>query len=174
MTDRLWAQSETPGAGSPPRGPARRTGPRAGDDAAIPRRNWLREPKSAVWMALAAIILIGGGRRLLWSWRARKAVARLADPQVTPDEIEAVAAFGRSGAWELLRVFSTTESEALRSAAGRALARLWRDDQLVAEEEQAIIRRGYSVTWNARRRYPRSIARGDPHRRFVRRPLPAG
>ena len=108
-------------------------------------------------MALAAIILIGGGRRLLWSWRRRKAVARLADPGVTPEEIEAVAAFGRSGAWELLRVFSTTESEPLRLAAGRALARLWRDDQLVAEEEQAIIRRGYSVTWSARRRYPRSM-----------------
>ncbi len=42
-------------------------------------------------------------------------------------------------------------------AAGRALTRLWRDDQLVAEEEQAILRRGYSVTWRARRRYPRAL-----------------
>jgi hypothetical protein len=108
-------------------------------------------------MALAAIVLIGGGRRLLWAWRARKAVARLANPAVTPDEIEAVAAFGRAGAWELLRIFSTTESEAARTSAGRALARLWRDDQLVAEEERAVVRRGYAVTWRARRRYPRSL-----------------
>ena len=53
-------------------------------------------------MALAAIILIGGGRRLLWAWRARKAVARLSEAGVTPEEIEAVAEFGRSGVWELL------------------------------------------------------------------------
>ena len=157
MTDRLWAQSETPRAESPPRETARRAGSRAPEDRAIPRRNWIREPKSAVWMALAAIVVIGGGRRLLWAWRARKAVARLADPGVSPDEIAAVAAFGRSGAWELLRIFSTTESEPQRAAAGRALARLWRDDQLVAEEEQAVIRRGFAVKWSARRRYPRTL-----------------
>jgi len=113
-------------------------------------------------MALAAIVLIGGGRRLLWSWRARRAVARLEDPAVTPVEIEAVADFGRAGAWELLRIFSTAESEPVRHAAGRALARLWRDDQLVAEEEQAVVRRGYSVTWTARRRYPRSLHAAIP------------
>ena len=42
-------------------------------------------------------------------------------------------------------------------AAGRALARLWRDDQLVAEEEKAVVRRGFAVTWGARRRYPRGL-----------------
>jgi hypothetical protein len=108
-------------------------------------------------MALAVIVLVGGGRRLLWAWRARKAVARLSEPGVTPEEIEAVAAFGRAGAWELLRVFSTCESEPIRTAAGRALARLWRDDELVAEEEQGLVRRGFSVIWKARRRYPRTI-----------------
>ena len=36
-------------------------------------------------------------------------------------------------------------------------ARLWLLDQLVAEEEKAIVRRGYAVTWNARRRYPRAL-----------------
>jgi hypothetical protein len=108
-------------------------------------------------MALAAVILIGGGRRLLWAWRARKAVARLGEPAVAPEQIEAVAEFGRAGAWELLRIFSSTESEPRRLAAGRALARLWRDDQLIAEEEQAVLRRGYTVTWSARRRYPRAL-----------------
>ena len=37
-------------------------------------RNWLSEPKAAIWIALAAALLIGGGRRLLLAWRARKAV----------------------------------------------------------------------------------------------------
>ncbi len=123
---------------------------------------WLREPKSAVWMALAVIIVVGGGRRLLWSWRARRAASRLADPAVTPEDLEAVAAYGRTGVWELLRIFSTTELEPMRRAAGRALARLWRDDQLVAEEEQAVVRRGYSVNWTARRRYPRSLHAAIP------------
>jgi hypothetical protein len=113
-------------------------------------------------MALAAIILIGGGRRLLWAWRARRAVSRLSDSSVTAEEIEAVAAYGRAGAWELLRIFSTSESAPIREAAGRALARLWRDDELVAEEEQALVRRGCAVTWHARRRYPRSLRAAIP------------
>jgi hypothetical protein len=156
MTDWLWAQSDGTRIGSPDE-PAPRGGARAPVSGLGTRRNWLREPKSAVWIVLAAIVLIGGGRRLLWSWRARKAVARLSEPDVTPDELEAVAEYGRSGAWELLRIFSTTESEASRHAAGRALARIWRADHLVAEEEKAVVRRGFAVTWNARRRYPRAL-----------------
>ena len=127
-----------------------------GSQPAGTRRSWFREPKTAVWMTMAAIVIIGGGRRLLWAWKA-KAVVRLSNPDVTPEEIEAVAAFGRSGAWELLRIFSTTESEPLRTAAGRALARLWKDDELVAEEEKALVRRGFHANWHARRRYPRDL-----------------
>jgi hypothetical protein len=120
-------------------------------------RTWLGDPKAAVWIVLAAVVLIGGGRRVLWAWRARKAVARLAEPDVVPEQIEAVAEFGRAGAWELLRIFSATDSEPRRLAAGRALARLWREDQLIAEEEQAVLRRGFTVSWSARRRYPRAL-----------------
>ena len=87
----------------------------------------------------------------------RKAVARLEDPKVAPEEIMAAAEHGRAAVWELLRLFSSSRSEPLRQAAGKALARLWFLDQLVAEEEQAIVRRGYTVTWNARRRYPRAL-----------------
>jgi hypothetical protein len=58
-----------------------------------------------------------------------------------------------------LRIFSAPDSsEERRNAAGRALSKLWRDDQLIAEEEQAIVRRGYRVNWHARRRYPRGLA----------------
>jgi hypothetical protein len=156
MTDWLLAQSEGTSSGSGGE-PAPPDGARAPQAKLGTRRNWLREPKSAVWIVLAAIVLIGGGRRLLWSWRARKAVARLSDPDVTAEELEAVADFGRAGAWELLRIFSTTESESTRAAAGLALARIWRDDHLVAEEEKAVVRRGFAVTWSARRRYPRAL-----------------
>lgn len=163
MTERLWAQVETPGAGSPPPGPSRRSRSRApADGEPSTRRDWLREPKSAVWMALGAIILIGGGRRLLWAWRARQAVARLSEPDVTPAEVEAVASYRRAGVYELLRIFSTSESEPLRKAAGHALGRLWKNDELVAEEEQALVRRGFAVDWRARRRYPRSLTAPIP------------
>jgi hypothetical protein len=113
-------------------------------------------------MALGAIILIGGGRRLLRAWRARKAVATLGELGVTPAEIEAVAEYGRTGIYELLRIFSTSESEPHRRAAGHALARLWKADELVAEEEQALVRRGFNATWHARRRYPRALTSPIP------------
>ena len=150
---RAGAQVDTSRTGELPRRPGR--GRADGETGS--GRSWLGEPKAAVWLALAAVILIGGGRRLLWAWRARKAVARLGEPDVAPEQIEAVAEFGRAGAWELLRIFSSTESAPRRLAAGRALARLWREDQLIAEEEQAVLRRGYTVTWSARRRYPRGL-----------------
>jgi hypothetical protein len=135
--------------------PLRRPVERAG--AAAVRRRWLSEPKTAVWVALGAATLIGGGRKLNSWWQARKAVARLGEPDVTPDAIEAVAEHGRAGVYELLRIFSASPLEPHRLAAGRALARLWRLDQLVAEEEKAIVRRGYTVNWIARRRYPRAL-----------------
>jgi len=106
---------------------------------------------------LAVAVLVGGGRRLIGWWQARRAVARLDDPNVTPAEIEAVAEYGRAGVYDLLRIFSSAPSEPTRQAAGSSLARLWLLDQLVAEEEQAVVRRGFTVTWSARRRYPRAL-----------------
>ncbi len=121
-------------------------------------RSWLFEPKTAIWVALGAALVLGGGRKLLATWRARRAIARLAFPDVTPEEIELVADHGRAGVWELLRVFSAPgTSPQQQAAAGRALARLWKKDELVAEEEQAVVRRGFTVTWKARRRYPRAL-----------------
>jgi hypothetical protein len=76
---------------------------------------------------------------------------------VSSHEIEAAAEHGRAGVYELLRIFSSSASEREQQAAGRALARLWFLDHLVAEEEQAVVRRGYTVTWSARRRYPRAL-----------------
>jgi hypothetical protein len=157
MAIRVLAQTEETSESGRTGESRRRPGGRGGASGPNSGRTWFGEPKSAVWIILTAVVLIGGGRKLRWAWRARKAVARLGEPGVTPEQIEAVAEFGRAGAWELLRIFSSAESEPRRLAAGRALARLWHDDQLVSEEEQAVLRRGYSVTWKARRRYPRSL-----------------
>lgn len=119
---------------------------------------WLADPRSAVLICLGSVILIGGGRRLWQGWQARRAAERLADPDVTPAEVEAAADHGRAGLMELFRILGEAERPApLRDAAGRALAALWRRDDLIAEEEQALVRRGFSVDWRARRRYPRGL-----------------
>jgi hypothetical protein len=118
---------------------------------------WLGDPRSAVLVVLGAALLIGGGRRLLLGWRARGAIGRLNAPDLTPEEVEAAAEHGRAGLMDLFRILGTEKSEGLRHAAGRALAILWARDELIAEEEKALIRRGYTVDWHARRRYPRAL-----------------
>ena len=115
-------------------------------------------------VVLGGVALIGGGRRLLQAWNARKAVTRLEEPDITPAEIESVSAFGRSGLTELFRIFGESTRSDLREAAGRAIANLWAQDQLIAEEEKALVRRGYTATWNARRRYPRALKSEIPIR----------
>jgi hypothetical protein len=135
---------------------------RQGPDSS-PGQHWIFEPKTAIWIGLGAALVIGGGRKLLATWRSRRAVARLSLPRLTTEDIEVVADHGRSGVWELLRIFSEPSTPAeLQAAAGRALARLWRSDELVAEEEQAIVRRGFTVKWRARKRYPRALTSEIP------------
>ena len=97
------------------------------------------------------------GASCFWPGGPAELRLRLAEPDVTPQEIEAAAEHGRAAVYELLKIFSSTAKEPERRAAGIALARLWLLDHLVAEEEQAVVRRGYTVTWSARRRYPRAL-----------------
>lgn len=118
---------------------------------------WLGEPRNTVFLVLASALLLGGGRRLLQWWRARSVVARLGDAELSVEAIEAAANHGRAPLMDLFRILTTAESETLRSAAGRALATLWAQDNLIVEEEKALILRGFATTWRARRRYPRQL-----------------
>jgi hypothetical protein len=136
------------------RRPSRRRG---GEGSAPGWRRWLGEPRNAVLVVLGLALLVGGGRRLLQGWRARRAVGRLNEPDVTPEDVEAATAHGRAGLMDLFRILGTAKSEPLRLAAGHALAVLWARDELIAEEEKALIRRGYTVAWHARGRYPRAL-----------------
>jgi hypothetical protein len=110
-----------------------------------------------VLIVVGGVLAVGGGRRLLQIWRARSGLARLAQPDVRTEEIEAAAQFGRASLSELFRIFAEAPAQSLRDAAGRAISILWAEDQLIAEEEQALARRGYAADWNARRRYPRAL-----------------
>ena len=155
------SESDSDGGLEPGTGKSRS---RSRRDALAESRNWLREPRTTVLIVLGGVVLLGGGRRLLQAWQARKAVARLGEPNITPGELESVAQFGRSGLPELFRIFGEPPSASLRDAAGRAISVLWAHDQLIAEEEQALVRRGYTVEWVARRRYPRALKSEIPIR----------
>ncbi len=54
------------------------------ESALAESRNWLSEPRTTVLVVLGGVVLLGGGRRLLQGWKARKAVARLSEPDITP------------------------------------------------------------------------------------------
>jgi len=127
-------------------------------EASQPRwSRWLGEPRAAVLVVLFLIVLIGGGRKLIRGWRARGAIGRLAGDNATAEDVMAAVEFGREGLMDLFRILSSAGSAEVRTAAGQALAVLWARDELIAEEEQAVVRRGFTVTWRARRRYPRAL-----------------
>jgi hypothetical protein len=128
------------------------------------RRGWpsWADPRTAVLATLVTAAVVGGGRRWLRAANAGKAAARLEEADVAPGEIEAAANHGRVGLLALFRLLESGKTTAQRHAAGRALARLWAADELVAEEEKAVVTRGLDVKWLARRRYPAHLDRPIP------------
>lgn len=119
---------------------------------------YLADPRTAVLFFLASAFVIGGGRKGLQAIRARRVVAAIggANPDVL--DVEAAADHGRAGLVELFRLLGTADRPEVRDAAGRSLARLWKADEMIAEEEKGIVRRGFTANWQARRRYPRALS----------------
>jgi hypothetical protein len=115
-----------------------------------------------VLVVLFLIVVVGGGRKLLRGWRGRGVLGRLSDPGVTVEDVAAAIEFGRAGLMDLFRILGTAESADVRRAAGHALSVLWARDELIAEEEQALVRRAFEVRWHARRRYPRGLRGAIP------------
>jgi len=114
-------------------------------------------PRAVVFAVLALVIGLGGGRRLLIAARARKAREELEEADVEPETVLDAARYGRSCLFELFRLLNEAARPEIRQAAGRALARIWAQDELIPEEERAIVRQGFEARWTARRRYPRAI-----------------
>lgn len=123
---------------------------------------WLISPRSAVFVFLALVLGLGGWRRFALARKARALADRIGGAQADAEEIEQASRFGRASLIELFQTLELPENDPRRTAAGRALARIWADDELVPEEEKAIVRRGYCVRWNARKRYPRALTRTIP------------
>jgi hypothetical protein len=125
--------------------------------ARAPGFSWLADPRAAVLLVLAALVIAGSLRQLRRAWAARRALERLNDPDVTAAEVEESARHGRAAITDLFRLLDTAPDRAVRMAAGRGLASLWKADELVVEEEKAVATRGFEVVWKARRRYPRVL-----------------
>ena len=138
--------------------------PPAPDPKATPKRTtpgwaaWLADPRTAVLGFLGSALLIGGGRKAWQGVQARRAVAALNAADPLPEEVEAAADHGREGLIDLFRLLGTAEKPEVRAAAGRGLAALWARDDLIVEEEKALVRRGFVANWRGRRRYPRALA----------------
>ncbi len=124
--------------------------------------NWLLNPRSGVLLVMVTIVGVGLARKWLQSSRARQALERLDASDVSTEEIEDLSQHGRSGLMDLFRLLEHAPDAQHREAAGRGLARLWKQDELVAEEEKAIVSRGFGVHWTARRRYPREMTTPIP------------
>jgi hypothetical protein len=116
-----------------------------------------REPRSVVLFILAAVLIGGGGRKLRQILRARNAVGKLEAGEATVEEIEASADHGRAALIPLFQLLGESSNDERRTAAGHALSVIWARDEMIGEEEKALLRRGYKVDWKARRRYPRGL-----------------
>ncbi len=123
---------------------------------------WLTDSRNAVLVVVAAALVIGGGRKWLQAVRARKLVDRLDHPEPPLDAIAEAPRHRRAAVISLFRLLGTSPSAEVRRAAGQALAVLWKADELIVEEEKAIVSRGFVVDWDARRRYPRALTRPIP------------
>jgi hypothetical protein len=118
---------------------------------------WWLDSRNFVFLALGLLLGIGGGRKLWRDWKASRATRRLEQEGVSVSEVLESARFGRNALFELFRLLAEAPDAAIRDAAGRAIASLWKQDELVAEEEQALVKRGFSVAWRGRKRYPRDL-----------------
>jgi hypothetical protein len=88
------------GSADGPKGPQRKTKERPSFD-----------PRDGVWIALAALIGVGGGHRLYRAYQARRIVNRLTATEPSIADIRASAAFGRAGIMELFRLLTAGPTE---------------------------------------------------------------
>jgi hypothetical protein len=124
--------------------------------------HWIGDSRNGVFLVLILAFVVGGGRKWMQAMAARRAVDGLQGDRPDVAAIEESAKHGRSGVVDLFRLLDSSPERAVRDAAGRALAALWKADELIPEEEQAVVTRGFVATWKARRRYPRALERPIP------------
>ena len=141
-------------AGANPSTPIRKPGQRTIGDPA----KQFADPRRWVFIAVVGFLVVGGGRKWLSAKRGRQMADKLAENKATPDEIRSSARHGRLVVQDLFRVMAEGVSAEHRLAATESLVRLWRADELIPEEEKAIVTRSLVVDWQIRRKYPRLLS----------------
>lgn len=125
-------------------------------------RGWTQYSPNVLFVALVATLVIGASLKLAAALKARQAVENLAGDRPGADAIARSVEGGRRALVDLFRLLDSGADDATRRGAGAAIATLWKRDELIAEEERALVTRGFSATWKARRRYPRGLNRPIP------------
>ena len=118
-------------------------------------------PNFLFW-AVIVLMVVGIGWKAMKSVLARRALRRIEGDRPELEAIRDAATHGRIAIIDLFRLLSTGKEQAVRYEAGRALSTLWKADELVAEEEKALVTRGFEAHWHARRKYPRDLMRPIP------------
>jgi hypothetical protein len=142
--------------GANPSTPVRRPGmrERSTDERAGGRFN---DPRRWVFIAVVGFLAIGGGRKWLTGRRGRAMADKLAENTASPEEILSSAKFGRIVVHDLFRAMSEAPTPEHRLAATESLVALWKADELIPEEEKAIVNRSLFVDWQIRRKYPKGL-----------------
>lgn len=144
--------------GANPSTPVRKPGGREAGNAQGPKSSPFADPRRWLFLAVVVFLVVGGGRKWLHGRRGRALADQLADGTATIDEIRDSHRFGRFVVHDLFRVLTDGPSPDRRQAALESLVRLWKADELIAEEEKAIVTRAFVTNWRIRRKYPRGLS----------------
>ena len=115
-------------------------------------RHWLRSPRrrsGSSWRRPSS----SAAAQLVWLWRRGRRSRGWKIPASRRRRSRRPPNTG-AAVWELLRIFSSSMAEPLRLAAGRCLrgSGFWTSSS--PRKSRRSSGRGYTVKWNARRRYP--------------------
>ncbi|MBI1323889.1 hypothetical protein GC170_12000 [bacterium] len=142
--------------GANPSTPVRRPGGR--DGSATPKGSPFADPRRWLFLAVVGFLAIGGGRKWLHGRKGRALADKMADGNASVEEIRQSHRFGRIVVHDLFRVLTEDATPDRRRAALEALVRLWKADELIPEEEKAIVTRSFMTNWQIRRKYPRGLS----------------
>jgi len=142
-------------SGANPSTPVRR--PDSRERAEGPKSSPFADPRRWLFLAVVGFLVVGGGRKWLHGRKGRDLADRLAAGTATVDELRDANRYGRIVVHDLFRVLTEGQSQEHRIAATEALVKLWRADELIPEEEKAIVSRSFSVDWRIRRKYPKGL-----------------
>lgn len=117
----------------------------------------MADPRRWMFISVVAFLMFGGGRKWLKSIHGRRLADKIAHGTANPDEILGSYRYGRVVVQDLFEALTGGASDEIRHSAFEALVRLWQADELIAEEEKAIVTRSFQIKWNHRRKYPVSL-----------------